>query len=688
MSVEFELYSSDSESSRSDVDSFAFSSEDEGSSANAKFGPSSTPLDLHSAYFTTAVLPPNEPGIVGRANLRKNETAYMNDTRNENILPMPSGCSSEMRDIGPLSQDNREVVGYFVDKSGSPVAEWCEELPPPPNANYSHMKQQNSHLLSRAMGYDPNVYRKKTDVEGIMNAADPINGDAQLSAARTAEVVERQDLQAFNTRSHMQSFADQETSRSGLYDGLNPKLSAPQRVLTKLNRSWREVQPPPQAPQLPTAQAGGGGPVHAARSAKRVEVGSAFSRKPMRGVQIMKLDSVMDIPIASTKTQREKEGGEGLSSSAVPARSARSVDTRDGRSPETEGWANLAASATGQAVRSAPSDVPEGMRESDTTPFVTESTNGVQGTSAPPQLAQREGGEDDELCRIEMARLEGFGASAQPQLAQREGGEAVALSRSADASGRPDHVVSGPVTGDRSRDAREDSTLTEDARRVTALADVAQPVHGAVRTSCSDAIKVKDERAGSTIAAQAGPAVGSDQLDTRRAQHASSVPLRASDQRLGSVIRVGEQRIPLADEATFVFMGSQSSLPARQVASAADGMQRDRTKTSQRQAVGGASPTEFKSAPMQITPARTNGGTQALPDRLRTGNTVERTRIDQRVSAHVGLSTDRSTPTAAMMATRDTPLNQSRLVGEVQHSSQGRETPIRSMAPSPAVLRG
>ena len=356
-----------------------------------------TSLDMHKAYFSTAPYGDDSVFPEGRKFLRKNEAAYDNRPATENVLPhhFMNSNWSDVRDQHGLATDDREVVGYYVDEKGTRVAEIVESLPPPPDKNYSHMHASGRHHLARALGYDPHVYHRKVETEGVTNPADPINGDAQLSATRIEEGKEFQERSLFFNRSHVHDVPEMETSREG-YDGLNPSRSAPERVRASLEHSWREAQPPPQAPSLAQLTRGGDDPVRGTHSTRRKEVGKTFSRVNGAARAVVRLDSVMDIPVASDPLRRDD----------VAESRTSGPSTTDAQTPAPRGG----------------SDAPEGMRQKEHSP-----PGVARGDTEHPPLhasAQREGGEDEELVRIMSSHgAPVSAASSHASVPQREGGQ-------------------------------------------------------------------------------------------------------------------------------------------------------------------------------------------------------------------------------------------------------------------------
>lgn len=688
---EFHYYNSDSSyssrsSSPSSDDSFVSS---DGEQVDA--GPAATSLDLRDAYFSDAQMPPDQPSTFGRTFLRKQETAYAHASASENVLPLPSRRAhcSDTRDQHGLAEDRREVVGYLVDPaSGQPVAEWVEERPPPPNKNYSHWHKQGGGLLSRALGYDPHVEHSKVEVGGITNPADPINGDAQLSSTRIAEVSERQDVATWSSRSHVQQFAEQDAGRDQ-YDGLNPRLSAPERVLSKLEHSWRETQPPPQAPALPSLNNSvGDTPVHAAHSTKRREVGDAFARRPAVGRQVTRLDSVMDIPLATAvKTEREGEGGEAAFASSATA--MRAVAVGDAGRPERAAEqlhdaprVDVAVTQQG-AVRSAAPDHVEGRREGEGGELAQAqaSTHAPQPPEAA-SCAEREGGEDAELQRIEAARAERLGHASMPHEGQREGCDPPALHRAADAAGGGDVA---PVMHTQQVRLRADARANAISPQAM-LQSLGKIVHASACVGGTDARRVNTAtRAEGHVASNAPHARCTDQPTPKRADHTAPIPMRAHVSLGAASVSIGEDRWPFDDEATFVYGGSQSAVgaPRTAVTSEADGRCVDRALELRRGNAGGGAHTVAAQPRASPAPSRAQSGSVLGPERL----TAHHVGYERRIDASVSLNEERCTPVRALSA-KDVPLNQPRYRSEVGWSG-GRETaPSRGSVPSPALLRG
>lgn len=289
-----------------------------------------TPIDLNAAYFSPAsasLMVDQEPSVLGRTWLRKNETKYANVKPGDNTLApyaIPPFCSDASKSFGTILED-REVVGEMKDKEGKAIGYVMAKLPPPPDKNYSHMNAPTAgrHHLSRLFGYDPEVFHNKTEVTDPTNLPDNLNGDAQYSSVRIEEVTERQERQLFTSGDHTQAFADFAGGSGGgggrtrggagggdaLYDGYNNRLSAQQMgdaYLKKMMHSWRESQPqkaPPSNVTPVVAEQGQAGRGNA--TLRRKEVGKGFDVKPKAGgVSHVNLTA---LPIAATSLFR-KEG--------------------------------------------------------------------------------------------------------------------------------------------------------------------------------------------------------------------------------------------------------------------------------------------------------------------------------------------------------------------------------------------
>ena len=332
MSLPFEAYCSDDDSVLSD-----------GSSIESDYDESvpATPLDLKDAYFSKAPYPESEPSTQGRTFLRKNETSYANRPPTDNTLApyaIPPGCS-DVRDSFGTMLDEREVVGELVDKNGVVMGEMVENLPPPPDRNYSHMKShQGNQMLSRVMGYDPTdlFYGVKKEAADPVNPASPLNGDAQLSGSRIAEMEERADRQTFNSMNHTQPFSDVSYGgRDDIYDGYNLKQSAQQRgemYQGGMMHSWREHNPPAKAPPNPSpppTQAS----VRATNKTRRKEMSDTYARKPLIGMSV----NIQTLPVATTaRVECEGQSSPLVGHSSVEGRREEGKERGTKKAPEAK----------------------------------------------------------------------------------------------------------------------------------------------------------------------------------------------------------------------------------------------------------------------------------------------------------------------------------------------------------------
>lgn len=327
---------------------------------------------LASAYFSESGFPSESvaPASSGRQQLRKQETNYAHASGTANVLAPPArrGHCADLSDhFGMLVDEThgKEKVGYYVDRSGNPVAEVWESLPPPPNADYRRGEETSNRHLSRLMGYDPHETRVKTEVEGITNPTDHLDGDAGLAADRMAQTAEISSRAVFFNQRHTESFSDFDTGRD-LYDGHNDRR-APREKVVPLERTWRHETGQFRDPSSAHQSLNNKPPVQATVSARRVEVSGPWRRDPQKTPSgAVDLPSIAGLPVIPD-THRSNENAHGATQNpqaSVEARGAH-VDSDDrAAKPETAGTHEPVAHREefGQTARSAV-DVPEGHRQ-------------------------------------------------------------------------------------------------------------------------------------------------------------------------------------------------------------------------------------------------------------------------------------------------------------------------------------
>lgn len=611
-------------------------------------------VDLHKAYFSLAPYPGEAPSTSGgHANMRKQETAYCHRPATHNTLAPHTHNSFcyDARDQHGIASDDREVVGYYYDESGKAVAEIVENRPPPPDKNYSHMTTRDNHHLQRALGYDPDParYRPKKETAGITNPADGINGDAQLSASRIEENTEYQSRSTFFNRTHTQQAAEMDVSRDG-YDGLNPARSGPQRVRTELEHSWRETLVSPQAPKLAASQRGGDDAVHAACSARRTEVGRPFERTPGGAIQ---LNSVKNLPLTSEPLRKD-------------VASVRTSGPTGGPSGATVHGGLDGLFGSRQVEHSTPG-----------------AATGATQSPLYETSGQREGGEDEELSRIETAHAAVVAHAAHAQQQQREGKEEVEARRPHDAVGRGD--VAAPASNGGLCTLRADVEERKHAPHTSAAVD-GRRVEALHRADAPDARKVDEVRGHNASFGAAVPAVNGDGLAPRRvSQEGESAPVRAALSIGGSAPFRVLDRIPIDPETAWVFSNGMGTSRARLESS--HEIDEDRACEIDRTAGGGG---EAQGRSGMAAPLRAIGGAVLGPDRL-----IQSHRDDWRQREKIVTAAskerregDRCTPTRAL-GSAEPPLNNTRSIPTVSfHSNSSRTTPVPLPPASAAAMRG
>lgn len=477
----------------SDDDLSVWSSDDEDANRPA------TGAELRRAMFSEASLPDDAPR--NDMFLRKQQTAYTNRhvTETTPVLPQTIGDSRYARlddgFVGMPSHEDREVTGVLVDVDGKPYAKIMESKPPPPNTNRKGLSHQ--HNLRRALGYDPHVVHRKSEAAAVLNGADLVNGDADLTDARRqtkATLLQRGD--AFHNKSHTHKFSEVDAGR-GLYDGYNTAGVARdfEKRRHHVEHTWRntvrqEHDPKRAATQSPTA------PVHGHASTQRRETAQPFRRESYATYSTLQLDSTVDIPIITHTSRREG-------------------DAPLGRANESR--------VTAARTSSGDVDVPDGEREMHNESARSTRHVFVSARRAEAAAVQREGADDEAQTRNETATaLSGMGQSQHANVG--------------------DHVLPNDVVG---------------ARKESMTGHVAAPMQHAVHTV--DGTDASAVTADSGVHNGLGHRVGAahDASDPKRASTDGryDAPRRAGGSAIvaPASVDIGDDRPPVVSSAMWYF---------------------------------------------------------------------------------------------------------------------------------------
>jgi hypothetical protein len=360
----------DDSSQYSDSDASSLSDSDLSSWSDDESGQPATAQQALAGLFAP---PPVLPGTPPRNNmlLRKQETSYANRSVNENTTvlafnPTNSCYADASEPFGHPEELDRETVGYLVDANGVPYAQVKESKPPPPNTN--RLGQTHAKSLRRALGYDPHdTTRKKTEVAGVTNSSDLMNGDADLAAPRrSAKLAMAKRGDAYHNQTHTQEFTAIDAGRQ-TYSGYNvsPAVLRHQAKRAVVEHTWRHELDREHEP----TRAGSHAPAHTthvAAQTKRKEVSDPFRREGLGDHSSTHVDATLSKPLVVHKSRREGDADDYVPSPHVATEQQR-TSAAFGRAqplPELEPQSVVPQSHF-EARRAASTgvDVPVGERE-------------------------------------------------------------------------------------------------------------------------------------------------------------------------------------------------------------------------------------------------------------------------------------------------------------------------------------
>lgn len=329
---QYKMYSSDEESesysdiSSSDVEDSSVASEDtnvsEYSSSEAETSsededeykeeqayanqPSATRSDIVRAVFEPPSIESNVE-LEGRRFLRKQETQYNNVPASNNTLAFGFQRYANVNDAFEkvtTEQNDKELVGYYVNDEGKPVAEMWESKLPPPNKKYDYVP--GNQALVKTLGYDPHNVTHKKEVTGRINPKETVYGDSELSSQRIQESSEFVSRTTFFNKAHMQDFSDRDVSREN-YEGYNERRGPGERIRNTIEHSWRHTLASPQNPSNPALESTYTSTLDTqpTPSTKRMETSDPYRWNPAPNRNIVQLNSVIDIPIVKNESKRD-----------------------------------------------------------------------------------------------------------------------------------------------------------------------------------------------------------------------------------------------------------------------------------------------------------------------------------------------------------------------------------------------
>lgn len=274
----------------------SYSDESEDDASDASEWGDSTSVTNMKKVFADPVATLTDDVDMSRRHLRKQESRYANKNV-ESVLPMTAhgatNCS-ELDDFMLIDETSgKEMVGHYVDSRGRPIAEVWESKPPPANADYKSSAPETSNLkLTRLMGFDPHVEPKKRETKAIVNSAERLNGDADLSTNRIAQTSEMTSRSIYFNKKHAQGFSDYDYQRGDMYDGFNDKRKPSERV-HMLEPTHRNDTGEFREPGLGHQESGK--QIHKVTT-KRVEISEPWTRNPHKNGAFT-IPSIASLPI-------------------------------------------------------------------------------------------------------------------------------------------------------------------------------------------------------------------------------------------------------------------------------------------------------------------------------------------------------------------------------------------------------
>tara|TARA_B100001741_G_scaffold313185_2_gene318454 strand:- start:581 stop:2776 length:2196 start_codon:yes stop_codon:yes gene_type:complete len=169
--------------------------------------------------------------------LRTQNRQKLEEPINNSILPYSVRNEGFVDDyyVGSLNVEDQVVTGSMTDRLGNVYEVWESQMPPADHDYKSTSATSNDRHLQRLQGYDIYNEKKKTEVKGVVNPAEPMPSvqDAKL---RQNEM-EFNGREAFFNQNGLQPVQEFDDNRD-MYDGYNWKAGHETRTFP-LEHSWR-----------------------------------------------------------------------------------------------------------------------------------------------------------------------------------------------------------------------------------------------------------------------------------------------------------------------------------------------------------------------------------------------------------------------------------------------------------------
>jgi hypothetical protein len=169
--------------------------------------------------------------------LRTQNKQKLEEPTNNSILPYSLRSEGFVDEyyVGTLNVENQVISGSMTDRLGNVYEVWESEMPPADHDYKSTSSTSNDRHLQRLQGYDIYNDKKKTEVKGVVNPAEPMSF-TQETKLRQNEM-EFNGREAFFNQNGLQPIQEFDDNRD-MYDGYNWKAGHETRTFP-LEHSWR-----------------------------------------------------------------------------------------------------------------------------------------------------------------------------------------------------------------------------------------------------------------------------------------------------------------------------------------------------------------------------------------------------------------------------------------------------------------
>lgn len=648
-----------------------------------------SPSSVRDAYHTRPIIPSDQPDgwVGGRRFLRRNVNDYQVESNDYTLAPYPRGLTAAdmPSKFGLLEQDDREVVGNYLDpETGKAIAHIVEQRPPPANANYCHLLKGNQRRLLAAQGISEHWEGRgpKKEAQHFANGPDNVYGDATLSAARIEEVIASEGKNPFFNRTHEQQFSDQDLSREG-YDGYNLEAPNYTRALP-LETSWRHLNKK-KAPAMRSQALVPQYRVDPEHKTRRKELTDVYRRAPHRFSAIEQI-STANLPLASVSALR---GNEDIHRPDLATTHAAVVNggvsvkprvkERKERLPELSGEPLPGTSQVRASRVASDVDVRPGDREDKQLPPAHNQAHQVAPQSRAEETTRV--GSDSVAARRATALTSHPPVSASTLVltkshCEREGSDSVRRTRT-DAS-QP--VVECTRERDEMREHVGGDVCPAPKPAATQAAQPVGLVPGKQTITRGDIQSVSEERAGSHLTGRRIIGEGDGVETSRSSQETCCYPLRRGSSVVGRRIdSLDPERLPKHETATWRFGQGRSSVASNPVYGVEDTNLPSRALQDAHERDPNIGASQHSAAPHRSAAECTlaQSGKDFGPDRMTEKRPAHWSHHEMPVKAEVQIDCQRSTPIPRMYGAGNPNVDMRPMNGGAISESPRCETPVR-----------